>query len=258
MSCLVRILPVFTLVLILGCTPEAPNKEWTGVVRILPIIVTSANNESLWSEDQLTKGFKDANDLWSEIGIQFSVLDSERLNSDKLYDQTNLADFLRTMSISRGIAQERHLYPVYFVNSLRWGDNEFAGISTSADAPLGFQYGTVISAITRTNSGRIIAHELGHAWNLRHSWSDKHSDTPGTDSSDCNDLIHCNVMSYCFYNDCPPPPLFSLEQIEEARAWALSSSRFHLLKSDISVKQVVLPLLTDFEPILDSAEVFKE
>lgn len=253
-----RILVGLLLIAMFGCcTPKGPDKDWTGTARILPIIVTTSNGQTRWTNDQLTNAFKHTNTYWSDIRVQFKVAEPEIMVSDKFYHQNGISDFLSLMSASRKIAKERHIYPVYFVESIKWGDNVYAGMSTSADAPLGFQYGTVVSAIVRNNSSQVIAHELGHVWSLRHTWQDKHSDTPSTGSSDCNDLIHCNIMSYCSARlNCPPPPFFSVEQIEEVRAWALSGSRFHLLETDTIVQQILLPLLTEFKPFLDPVDAF--
>lgn len=234
------------------CTPKGPSKDWTGVARILPIIVTNSAGETLWTEDQLVSGFKDSNAYWSDTGIQFKIMEPETVVSDVLYDQTGWFDFLSINSASRLIAKERNVYPVYFVQSIKWGDKIYGGMSTYADAPLGFQYGTIVSAVSRNNSGRVIAHELGHAWNLRHTWEDKLADTPGVDPRDCVIPIRCNVMSYCHGPlTCLPPPFFSPEQIERSRTWALSQSRFHLLETDIQVQQLVLPLQAEFDPVLD-------
>lgn len=241
------------LIVVCGCQkPKGPDQDWTGVARILPIIVTNSAGETRWTEDQLISGFNDSNAYWADVGVQFKMMEPETVVSDVLYDQTGWFDFLSITSASRLIAKERNLYPVYFVDSIKWGDNIYAGMSTYADAPLGFQYGTIVSSVSRSNSGRVIAHELGHAWNLRHTWEDKLTDTPGVDSSDCVIPIRCNVMSYCFGPlSCLPPPFFSPEQIEKARTWSLSQSRFHLLETDIQVRQIVLPLQAEFDPILD-------
>jgi len=236
-----------------GCrTPKSPDKDWTGVARILPIIVTNSAGETRWTRDQLISGFKDNNAYWADVGVQFKMMEPETVVSDVLYEQTGWFDFLSIYSASRIIAKDRNVYPVYFVDSITRGDKIYGGMSTYADAPLGFQYGTIVSAVARGNSGRIIAHELGHAWNLRHSWDDKLADTPGVDSTDCNIPIRCNVMSYCHGPlTCLPPPFFSPEQIIESRTWSLSQSRFHLLETDIQVQQIVLPLQAEFDPILD-------
>lgn len=247
-----------TLVLSGCCPSRGPAKDWTGVARILPIIVKNSDGNTRWLSSQLISGFKRTNEYWSKVGIQFKIMKPEIVVSDKFYDQTGWLEYLSVLSASRKIAKERNVYPVYFVDSIKWGDKLYAGISTFANAPLGFQYGTIISAVVRHNSGRTIAHELGHAWNLRHTWDDKYSDTPDSGPTDCNNLIHCNVMSYCFVSNCPPPPFFSAEQIAAARIAALSGSRIHILESDINVKQTILPLVTEFEPSLDPADLFKD
>jgi hypothetical protein len=247
-----RILLICSILLLASCTPKEPEKSWTGIARILPIIVKNTNGDTQWTNALLSKGFKSANDYWLKTGIQFIMLDPEIVVDDKMFDQDGYIEFSSLMLKSGKIAKARHAYPVYFVESIKWGDNEYGGMSTSANAPLGFQYGTTVSAVVRNGSGLTIAHELGHAWSLRHTWSDKHDDTPSVDSSDCNDQIHCNVMSYCFGGiKCTPLPFFSPEQISELRSWALSSSRLHLLETDIQVKQTVLPLLSEPEITLD-------
>lgn len=238
------------ILLFTGCTPKGPDKGWTGVARILPIIVQNSNGETKWSANILETQFENANVFWSETGIQFKMLPPEIEISDEMYAQNGYLEFLSLMSKSKKIAKERDVYPVYFVDSIRWGDKIYGGMSTVANSPLGFQYGTMVSSANR--SGITVAHELGHAWALAHTWQDNLDDTPDLGPSDCNDKIHCNIMSYCFPgSDCPPPPFFSPEQISRIRAWALAGSRIHVLETNIAVKQTVLPLLDELEIIPD-------
>lgn len=235
----------------IGCNRPVPL-DWTGTVRVRPIIVQNNKNETPWTRAQISADFDKANLYWKNIGIQFHVLEPERIISEDLYDSDGLLDFGKVVLRSRKLAQEQKAYPVFFVNKITWRGASAAGVSTSADAPFGFQYGTSIAGIG-TSHGLTLAHELGHAWNLRHTWSDKHKDTPSKNRSDCNSDIKCNVMSYCFPGlDCVP--LWTAEQIVEIRKWALRSSRRDLMTTipEIVTMEIQSFRLADkFEPIVD-------
>jgi len=246
---------ILILILLSGCCgPKAPE-NWTGTARILPIIVSNTKGESRWSVDRIVNGFSKANQYWEKTGVQFKISAPEVIKDDRIYDQSGLLDFTNITLKSHRIAKSRNIYPVYFVNSIKWGDKPYGGMSTMADAPLGFQYGTIISSVVGNRTGYVISHELGHAWNIRHTWQDKHTDTPSIGPTDCNPLIKCNVLAYCWPQiDCPPPEFFTKEQIQEIRNWSFGNSRAHLFEELKNMAQIVLPLQDNFDPIKDPFE----
>jgi hypothetical protein len=221
----------------------------------MPVIVCKEHetwSETEWSEAQIENGLVNANKYWESTGLQFDISSFEYISDDKIYDPDGLFDFWRIMSKSQKLAKETHAYPVFFVDSIVYMGKTVGGISTTPSMPLGFQYGTSISSIMKTDHscGHALAHELGHAWNLWHVWSDSHNDTPSDGVDDCNPEIKCNLMSYCPNRGCSPP-FFSPEQIAEVRKWAFSPSRIHLLEGDQQASQEVFPLQDELTLIID-------
>ena len=54
------------LVIASGCrTPKGPSKDWTGVVRILPVIVSNSEGKTNWTREDLVNGIQDTNLYWS-------------------------------------------------------------------------------------------------------------------------------------------------------------------------------------------------
>ncbi len=252
-----NLIAVGCLSLLWGCHgPKPPASDWTGVARILPIVITNNEGTTRWTEAAVKAAVKDTNEYWKNTGIQFSFLPIRHMKNEELYEQRGIIEWFKLMKLSKAIATTENVYPVCLVDTIYWNNKRAAGLSTTADMPLGFQYGTSIAAGLGSNTtSKTMAHELGHAWNLRHVWSDSHDDTPSTGPNDCNPEMKCNVMSYCFPGlSCPPPPLFSPEQRTEIRRWALSASRKHVLKTDQVTSFAVLPLRRDTAPAVDSWE----
>jgi len=238
------------LLILSGCSPKSPGKSWTARVRLLPVIIQNESKESTWTIEDIREQIRNANVKWKPSKISFVMMPPvERIEND-LFIQKGMTGFFKSMVTAGDIAKSTHAYPVFFVSKIIWDDKPAFGISTAPSVP-SLQYGTSIAAMAKQRK-LVLAHELGHAWNLKHVWSDNLEDTPSEGADDCNENNRCNLMSYCLNQNCGPnDETMTPLQIEEVRKWSLSSSRRHLIIENVPQSIMVLPFSAGFEPEVD-------
>lgn len=238
-----------------GCMrPKPPDKaDWTGRIRILPVIVQNKDLETKWTQEQIDRSISDTNQFWATTGLQFVSLPTIYVVNQAIYDEQSVSDYLIVVALSNKLVHQYKAYPVFFVNTISWEEQKFGGLSSFANMPFGFQYGTTIAFFKVNSHGSAVAHELGHAWNLRHAWEDKFTDTICSNKRDCNKNIKCNVMSYCHPStQCLSSPFFTAEQIKEIRLWAWSPSRSNCTDfSENRIVQTNYRLEEKFTPAID-------
>lgn len=213
------------ILLLVGCNQpkQVTNVEASFVCKVRPVIITRTAT-SQWNETLVSERIDIVNPIYTKAKIRFDFLPIEYLEKPWL-NEIKEAGFDELCQLAKIHAEQRRELAVYFVENVTYKGIEVGGLSNFPSNLLGssYQHGVVIAYGSFRS---VIAHELGHSFNLSHPWQDDAviSDTPSRNPDDCVFLEnYCNIMSYCddfpLNIECDGYNL-SVQQCQMIRNWA--------------------------------------
>jgi hypothetical protein len=252
-------------IIILGCTwkrppppdepppPPPPDSSVLFTCAVRPVFITSGGQTD-WTDELFNPRIAVVNHIFEPVRLRFNFLPIEHLESPILYELNQDDEWDDLAVLSKFHAEERREIAVYFVKNIRSGSSFYGGLASlpSNQQDSIFQHGVAISISSTLN---VVAHELGHVFNLRHTWADNHTDTPSSGPQDCDvPAKYCNLMSYC------SPGLtgvgcssirFSKEQITEGRYWCIVPPRSVVVNSGMVTTSRLPPYTDTTKPVVD-------
>ena len=200
-----------------GCSQNRPVPPSNNLVTV-PLWIRA---NRCWDLDDISSQLVMTNKAFASANMRFQILYQEEASDPKDWDTVCREAY--------GIAHEKKALCVHLVSRLMENGQEYAGLSNYPSNFPGsiFQWGTAVSINCTADT---LAHELGHAFNLMHNWEDDLSETISQSEPGCEDVN--NLMSYC-RND--RPGILLPQQVDLARAWAVSSPRDLVTQYDKSV-----------------------
>jgi hypothetical protein len=230
-----------------------PAPEQFMVCNVRPIVVTSGG-ETVWTDEMLQVREAVVDQIYTKAKLSFNFLPAQQLEVPEWYDWDN-TKYDATCSYAKNRAEDGELV-IFFVQSMTYNGRAIGGLSNfpSNRNESIYQHGVVISSYSYVD---VIAHELGHSFNLYHPWQDNAyvTDTPSSGPDDCGTMDkYCNIMSYCDDDPLKPECLgmgLTDQQAKIVRDWSVSYPRSLVVIGGTFTPSRVPVYTSNIEPQVD-------
>lgn len=222
------LLSLVLLFSVFGCNQpkKVVNDQVQFMCNVRPIIITRTGTSS-WTEDMVMSRINVVDQVYAGAKLCFNFQEIEYLEVPWL-NETDEKGFAEICQRARDHAEQRGELAVYFLYSMNYKGTDVGGLSNFPSNLQGsiYQHGVVATYYSYED---VVAHELGHSFNLKHPWQDDVTDTPSSGPDDCDIWEkYCNIMSYCgddpLKEECREKNL-TTQQTQIVRNWAAAYPR---------------------------------